>query len=137
MDKDGFGEDFPAYEEGFNAGKEEGWRSALEALGLDYNAFRESNSRQIPDHATQNERILKFLQGGGKLTPKDALMLFGSFRLSARIFELREAGWSISQTMVRVGNRTWVAQFFMPDPKAPRGTPRAEARQMALSLDLQ
>ena len=44
---------------------------------------------------TQNQQILSYLKSGKKLTPKDALKKFGCFRLSARIFNLREQGNAI------------------------------------------
>ena len=44
---------------------------------------------------TQNEQILAWLKAGKTLTPLDALNHFGCFRLSARIYELKELGWPI------------------------------------------
>lgn len=44
---------------------------------------------------TQNAEILCHLQKGMKLTPLQALKLYGCYRLSARILELREAGYPI------------------------------------------
>ena len=44
---------------------------------------------------TQNQRILEYLKSGKKLTPLVALEKFGCFRLSARIFNLREEGHAI------------------------------------------
>ena len=44
---------------------------------------------------TQNQRILEYLKSGKTLTPLIALEKFGCFRLSARIFNLREEGHAI------------------------------------------
>ena len=44
---------------------------------------------------TQNLQILAWLKTGKTLTPLDALKHFGCFRLSARIYELKEQGWPI------------------------------------------
>ena len=44
---------------------------------------------------TQNEQVLAWLKQGKTLTPLDALDHFGCFRLSARIYELKELGWPI------------------------------------------
>ena len=44
---------------------------------------------------TQNQRILDYLKSGKTLTPLIALEKFGCFRLSARIFNLREEGHAI------------------------------------------
>ncbi len=44
---------------------------------------------------TQSKKILSYLSSGRSLTPLTALKLFGCFRLSARIFDLKEAGHKI------------------------------------------
>lgn len=44
---------------------------------------------------TQNARILAHLQRGKTITPIDALKIAGSWRLSGRILELRQAGHPI------------------------------------------
>lgn len=44
---------------------------------------------------TQNQQILEYLKSGKTLTPLVALQKFGCFRLSARIFNLREEGNAI------------------------------------------
>ena len=41
---------------------------------------------------TQNQKILDYLKSGKTLTPLLALEKFGCFRLSARIFNLRQEG---------------------------------------------
>lgn len=43
----------------------------------------------------QSEHILKYLQRGNSINPMVALRLFKSFRLAARIKELKEWGYSI------------------------------------------
>lgn len=49
---------------------------------------------------TQNAMILAYLQRGRSITPIDGLKLFGTFRLSGRVFELKERGYDIKTTMV-------------------------------------
>ena len=44
---------------------------------------------------TQNQQILDYLKSGKTITPLTALNKFGCFRLSARIFNLREQGNAI------------------------------------------
>lgn len=44
---------------------------------------------------SQNKRIRKYLESGKSLTPLDALYQFGCFRLSARIYDLRDQGLRI------------------------------------------
>lgn len=49
---------------------------------------------------TQNKDILAYLQKGKSINPMKALKKFGCFRLSARIFELREMGYNIEMKRV-------------------------------------
>ena len=54
---------------------------------------------------SQNLEILSYLKTGKTLTPLQALKLFGSLRLGARIFNLREQGHNITSTMIEVGEK--------------------------------
>lgn len=56
---------------------------------------------------SQTERILEYLQTGKELTSLEALRLFGCFRLSARIFDLREMGYEIEGNKVSNGKKTF------------------------------
>lgn len=49
---------------------------------------------------TQTENILNYLKEGNSITPIEALNLFGCFRLSARIFDIREMGVEIETKRV-------------------------------------
>lgn len=60
---------------------------------------------------TQRERIRKWLEEGNTLTPLQALDLFGCFRLSGRILELREAGMPIETTMRETAGGARVAEY--------------------------
>lgn len=44
---------------------------------------------------SQSARILSHLETGKEISPMEALNMFGCFRLSARIYDLKEAGWPI------------------------------------------
>lgn len=44
---------------------------------------------------TQKDRVLKYMQDFGKITPLDAIREFGCLRLSARIFDLKRDGHNI------------------------------------------
>ena len=44
---------------------------------------------------SQTRMVLAHLKAGKTLTPIDALTHYGSFRLSARIYDLKQAGWPI------------------------------------------
>ena len=54
----------------------------------------------------QSAKILGYLQEGNSLTSLDALALFGSFRLAARIHDLRKAGHSIKTLSIPADGRT-------------------------------
>ena len=54
---------------------------------------------------TQHERILRHLEGVGSLTQAEALQEYGIARLSARISELKAAGYPIRREMVIGHNR--------------------------------
>jgi len=56
---------------------------------------------------SQKENILEYLQIGNKITPLEALYKFGSFRLSAVIFELRQEGYNIITHKKKVDEKTF------------------------------
>ena len=56
---------------------------------------------------TQNARILSHLKKGRPIDGMTALRLYGSWRLGARIWELKRAGHRIEKTMVRSGRKCW------------------------------
>jgi hypothetical protein len=60
---------------------------------------------------TQAGRILRFLQDGHRLTPLDALELFGCFRLAARVYELRREGWVIVERTVETASGKRIAEY--------------------------
>ena len=61
---------------------------------------------------TQTARILKHLKSGKPLDPMLALRKYGSFRLGARIFQLRQAGHLIERTIKTRGRKHW-AEYRM------------------------
>lgn len=67
---------------------------------------------------TQNVQILRYLETGKTLTPIDALSLFGSFRLGARIFELRQQGHEIKKVLLRKDGKNFALYFMPTDKKA-------------------
>lgn len=67
---------------------------------------------------TQNQIILSHLKSGKIITPMDALDICGSFRLSARIFELRKKGWPIFCERKPVHNGKVVGHYSMHQDKA-------------------
>lgn len=54
---------------------------------------------------TQNDMILAYLRAYGSITPQDALREFGCMRLSARIYDLKKRGESISEATEHSKNK--------------------------------
>jgi hypothetical protein len=62
---------------------------------------------------SQNRKILAYLKAGKKITPLKALQLFGSFRLGARIYDLRKLGHEIESRIVQGANGKRFAEYWM------------------------
>lgn len=56
---------------------------------------------------SQNTAIRRYLKRGGSLTAREALDKFGTFRLAARIHDLRMAGCAIESETRRSGGKTF------------------------------
>ena len=54
---------------------------------------------------TQYDRILEHLKTKGKITQKQAINLYGAYRLGAIIFLLRKDGYKITTTFKTTKNR--------------------------------
>lgn len=54
---------------------------------------------------TQCDKILKYMNEYGGITPIDALREFGCMRLASRITDLRKSGVAIKKEMVSAKNR--------------------------------
>lgn len=64
---------------------------------------------------SQNFKILQHLKQGNTITPLEALHLFGSLRLGARIKDLRDMGANIiTETISHNGKR--FAQYSLVNP---------------------
>lgn len=72
--------------------------------------------------ASQTDSIVAYLQSGHRLTPQDSLRLFGSFRLSGRIFDARAKGINVKSQIIETANGKHVAQYWI-DPAEPLITP--------------
>lgn len=53
----------------------------------------------------QTEKVFRFMREHGKITSLDAYELLGCHRLAARIFEIREAGYSVKKETKTAKNR--------------------------------
>ncbi len=61
---------------------------------------------------SQNALIKGWLLNGQSITPLDALNMFGCFRLSARIANLRDEGLPIVTDMVTINDKR-VARYYL------------------------
>lgn len=63
---------------------------------------------------SQNKRILAHLKSGKTITQKQAVPLFGCYRLSARIADLRDDGHPIRTDIIRNG-RSHFAEYSLEE----------------------
>lgn len=63
--------------------------------------------------ASQAKRILAYLQEGNRITPIEALEKFGSFRLGARIADLRADGHDIKSEFVTTPTGKRVKSYWI------------------------
>ena len=61
---------------------------------------------------TQNQMILSHLKTGKSITPIEALNLYGCFRLSGRIYDLKKDGWDIDCRIMTKGKKRWGSYFL-------------------------
>lgn len=60
---------------------------------------------------SQGDAILKYLMAGNTITSLEALKFFGCFRLGARIWDLKKAGYEIDMELIDAGNGKHVAAY--------------------------
>jgi hypothetical protein len=58
-----------------------------------------------------NDRILKYLKEGNRITPLNALILFNCMSLAQRIKDLKDDGHFISTTMIKTKSGKRVAEY--------------------------
>lgn len=58
---------------------------------------------------SQTKQIREHLESGRSITPREALKLYGCFRLGARIWDLRDAGLDIETTIVEEGGKRFAS----------------------------
>lgn len=68
---------------------------------------------------TQTQKILRYLNECGSITPLDAMREFSCMRLGARIWDLRRAGYQIDRRMEssknRYGERVSYARYTLKE----------------------
>lgn len=66
---------------------------------------------------SQNKAILKHLEAGNTITAIEALKMFGCFRLSARIYNLKEQGHDIASELVFENGKKFSNYYLIPHNK--------------------
>lgn len=66
---------------------------------------------------SQTTQILNHLKLGTSLTPIEALELYGCFRLSARIYDLKDNGWPIRCEVKELPNGKRVGYYSLEQNK--------------------
>lgn len=74
-------------------------------------------------NATESQctQILTVLINGKRITPLDALDLFGCFRLASRISELKKLGWNIEKETVLLSSGKRIARYYLDENKLNHG----------------
>ena len=67
--------------------------------------------------ASVTDDILAHLQSGTPITSLECLNLYGCLRLSARIYDLREAGHNIHMERITVASGKSVGRYTLLPPK--------------------
>ena len=62
---------------------------------------------------SQESKILDYMLRGHRITPIEALNLFGSFRLGARIAEIRKRGFSVQSEFVTTPSGKRVKAYWI------------------------
>jgi len=65
---------------------------------------------------SQSYQIREYLLQGNTITALEALKLFGCFRLSGRIYDLRKEGINISSTIVKINGKSVAEYSIVNDP---------------------
>ena len=76
---------------------------------------------------SQKDKIRKHLLSGQSITAGEALLVYGCFRLAARIRELREDGVLIDAVMKRDANGKHYASYRLSSSKAEDSNPLNES----------
>ena len=79
-----------------------------------------------PRLGRQATAILAAMLAGETLSPMDAMKLCGSWRLAARIGELKQAGWNVRRGLVTENGRVHASYWI------PLSEPRIEDNQCRL-----
>lgn len=65
---------------------------------------------------SQSYQIREYLLQGNTITAMEALRLFGCFRLSGRIYDLRKEGINISTTIININGKRVAEYSIVNEP---------------------
>ena len=68
---------------------------------------------KIQENPSQTTQILLYMKAGNSITPIQALEMFGSFRLGARIFSIRKMGINIDTKLITTNTGKVVAEYSL------------------------
>ena len=63
--------------------------------------------------ASQKARILAYMQAGNRITPLEALTMFGTLRLGARIADIKDDGIDVKSQFVTTSTNKRVKQYYL------------------------
>lgn len=66
---------------------------------------------------SQQSQIQSYLEDGNKITPLEALNKFGSFRLSAIIYNLKKEGMNIKTNRITKNGKTFAEYELVFEPQ--------------------
>ena len=72
-----------------------------------------NDNLNVPECASQNDKIRAWLLDGRSITSWQAIMMFGCTRLSARIFNLREEGMDIKVRKKITPKGSCIAEYYI------------------------
>lgn len=75
--------------------------------------MKDNTNENAAASASQTKRILAYMKDGKRITPIEALDLFGSFRLGARIAEIKELGYDVHSEFVTTPTGKKVKSYWL------------------------
>ena len=67
----------------------------------------------MQENPSQTTQILLFLKDGNFITPLMALEMFGCFRLSGRIYDIKKMGFTINSKLIKTSTGKNIAQYSL------------------------
>lgn len=69
---------------------------------------------------SQERKIMGYMFRGNRITPLDALNLYGCERLAARIADIKKRGIDVKSEFVTLPNGKRVKSYWIEDPYRPK-----------------